>query len=150
MKMNACRLKNGNYFCNGLFAVAKPCHSLVQSQGWPSVTTAVLKALRLCAVERKLRMRFLLLEDDLILGEGLRDFLMAEAHVVDWFTRLVDAPYGRVPEMELCNTLIDYAMALEGGKMSASEFDIKRRQAQLDYARRKDAAGTNVFVPASF
>jgi hypothetical protein len=66
------------------------------------------------------------------------------------FTRLVDAPYGRVPEMELCNTLIDYAMALEGGKMSASEFDIKRRQAQLDYARRKDAAGTNVFVPASF
>lgn len=36
-------------------------------------------------------MRFLLLEDDLILGEGLRYFLMAEAHVVDWFTRLVDA-----------------------------------------------------------
>jgi two-component system OmpR family response regulator len=33
-------------------------------------------------------MRLLLLEDDAILGEGLRDFLRSEAHVVDWFTRL--------------------------------------------------------------
>lgn len=29
-------------------------------------------------------MRLLLLEDDLLLGEGLRDFLRAEGHVVDW------------------------------------------------------------------
>ena len=36
-------------------------------------------------------MRLLLLEDDLILGEGLRDFLRAEGHVVDWFTRLEPA-----------------------------------------------------------
>ena len=33
-------------------------------------------------------MRLLLLEDDPILGEGLRDFLRAEGHVVDWFTRV--------------------------------------------------------------
>ncbi|WIT11534.1 response regulator transcription factor [Paucibacter sediminis] len=36
-------------------------------------------------------MRLLLLEDDEILGEGLRDFLRLEGHVVDWFTRLLDA-----------------------------------------------------------
>lgn len=33
-------------------------------------------------------MRLLLLEDDDILGEGLRDILRAEGHVVDWCTRL--------------------------------------------------------------
>lgn len=36
-------------------------------------------------------MRLLLLEDDAILGEGLRDFLRSEGHVVDWFQRLGDA-----------------------------------------------------------
>ena len=44
-------------------------------------------------------MRLLLLEDDETLGSGLHDFLKAEGHVVDWFTRLtaarrvVDEPY---------------------------------------------------------
>ena len=33
-------------------------------------------------------MRLLLLEDDATLGEGLRDFLRSEGHVVDWFRRL--------------------------------------------------------------
>jgi len=33
-------------------------------------------------------MRLLLLEDDPILGEGLRDFLAAEGHVVDWCRHL--------------------------------------------------------------
>jgi two-component system OmpR family response regulator len=33
-------------------------------------------------------MRLLLLEDDAILGEGLRDYLRAEGHVVDWFGSL--------------------------------------------------------------
>lgn len=33
-------------------------------------------------------MRLLLLEDDPLLGEGLRDFLRAEGHVVDWCTSL--------------------------------------------------------------
>lgn len=36
-------------------------------------------------------MRLLLLEDDLVLGEGLRDFLRAEGHVVDWCQRLAEA-----------------------------------------------------------
>jgi len=36
-------------------------------------------------------MRLLLLEDDDILGEALKDYLQAEGHVVDWFTRLADA-----------------------------------------------------------
>jgi two-component system OmpR family response regulator len=33
-------------------------------------------------------MRLLLLEDDHLLGEGLRDFLRADGHLVDWFLRL--------------------------------------------------------------
>ncbi|MFM2118972.1 MAG: hypothetical protein RL722_440 [Pseudomonadota bacterium] len=37
-------------------------------------------------------MRLLLLEDDAILGEGLRDYLRADGHVVDWFVRLLDLP----------------------------------------------------------
>ena len=36
-------------------------------------------------------MRLLLLEDDIILGEGLRDFLRTEGHVVDWCQRLSEA-----------------------------------------------------------
>ena len=36
-------------------------------------------------------MRLLLLEDDLILGEGLRDYLRTEGHVVDWCARLAQA-----------------------------------------------------------
>jgi len=36
-------------------------------------------------------MRLLLLEDDPILGEGLRDFLRVEGHGVEWFQRLGDA-----------------------------------------------------------
>jgi two-component system, OmpR family, response regulator len=36
-------------------------------------------------------MRLMLLEDDDILGDGLQAFLQSEAHVVDWFVRLVDA-----------------------------------------------------------
>ena len=36
-------------------------------------------------------MRLLLLEDDPLLGEGLRDFLAAEGHVVDWCRSLASA-----------------------------------------------------------
>lgn len=36
-------------------------------------------------------MRLLLIEDDDILGEGLRDFLRSDGHVVDWCCRLKDA-----------------------------------------------------------
>lgn len=36
-------------------------------------------------------MRILLIEDDLILGEALRDFLRSEGHVVDWLTTLAAA-----------------------------------------------------------
>ena len=36
-------------------------------------------------------MRLLLVEDDEILGEGMRDYLRMEGHLVDWFTHLVDA-----------------------------------------------------------
>ena len=35
-------------------------------------------------------MRLLLIEDDELLGEGLRDFLRAEGHGVDWARRLAD------------------------------------------------------------
>ena len=33
-------------------------------------------------------MRLLLIEDDDILGEGLRDYLRADGHGVDWFRSL--------------------------------------------------------------
>ena len=36
-------------------------------------------------------MRLLLLEDDDVLGEGLRDFLVTDGHVVDWVRRLSEA-----------------------------------------------------------
>jgi two-component system OmpR family response regulator len=36
-------------------------------------------------------MRLLLLEDDLLLGEGLRDWLAADGHVVDWCRSLAEA-----------------------------------------------------------
>jgi two-component system OmpR family response regulator len=36
-------------------------------------------------------MRLLLLEDDLLLGEGLRDFLRADGHTVDWCRSLAEA-----------------------------------------------------------
>ena len=36
-------------------------------------------------------MRLLLLEDDPVLGEGLRDYLRTEGHVVDWCLRVCDA-----------------------------------------------------------
>jgi len=36
-------------------------------------------------------MRLLLLEDDSLLGEGLRDFLRAEGHVVEWCTTISSA-----------------------------------------------------------
>lgn len=36
-------------------------------------------------------MRLLLIEDDDLLGEGLRDFLQAEGHLVDWAHRLDEA-----------------------------------------------------------
>jgi two-component system, OmpR family, response regulator len=36
-------------------------------------------------------MRLLLLEDDALLGEGLRDFLQAESHVVEWCSSLAAA-----------------------------------------------------------
>ena len=35
-------------------------------------------------------MRLLLIEDDELLGEGLRDYLRADGHVVDWARRLLD------------------------------------------------------------
>ena len=38
-------------------------------------------------------MRLLLVEDDTILGEALRDFLRAEGHVVDWFTCIRQAQW---------------------------------------------------------
>jgi len=39
--------------------------------------------------------RLLLIEDDDILGEGLRDFLRAEGHAVDWFRNLGQADAAR-------------------------------------------------------
>ena len=38
-------------------------------------------------------MRLLLLEDDTILGEALRDFLRADGHIVDWFTCIQQAQW---------------------------------------------------------
>jgi two-component system OmpR family response regulator len=53
-------------------------------------------------------MRLLLIEDDDILGEGLRDFLRSEGHVVDWCRCLVDtAAYQGEPHDAL---LVDWQL----------------------------------------
>lgn len=53
-------------------------------------------------------MRLLLLEDDLILGEGLRDFLQHEGHVVDWVVRLLDL--ARVAKRPFDVLLVDWQL----------------------------------------
>jgi two-component system, OmpR family, response regulator len=53
-------------------------------------------------------MRLLLLEDDPILGEGLRDFLQHEGHVVDWVVRLVDL--GRLSKLPFDVLLVDWQL----------------------------------------
>lgn len=40
-------------------------------------------------------MRLLLLEDGTILGEGLRDYLQTDGHVVDWCQRLIEVAFLR-------------------------------------------------------
>lgn len=53
-------------------------------------------------------MRLLLLEDDPILGEGLRDFLQHEGHVVDWVVRLLDLE--RVRDTPFDVLLVDWQL----------------------------------------
>ncbi|WP_298235648.1 hypothetical protein [uncultured Azohydromonas sp.] len=59
-------------------------------------------------------MRLLLLEDDDILGGGLRDFLRAEGHVVDWCGRLseADALHGEPYDA----LLVDWQLMAASGK----------------------------------
>lgn len=64
-------------------------------------------------------MRLLLLEDDAILGEGLRDFLRAEGHRVDWVTRLLDA-------RALCHEPYD-ALLVDWQLPDGSGLDLVRR-----------------------
>ncbi len=53
-------------------------------------------------------MRLLLIEDDPILGEGLRDFLRSEGHEVHWCTRLAEADAWSGPPHE--GLLIDWQL----------------------------------------
>lgn len=53
-------------------------------------------------------MRLLLLEDDLILGEGLRDFLQHEGHAVDWVVRLLDL--SRIAKRSFDVLLVDWQL----------------------------------------
>jgi two-component system OmpR family response regulator len=53
-------------------------------------------------------MRLLLIEDDPLLGEGLRDYLRAEGHVVEWCTSLAQADALREEPFDLL--LIDWQM----------------------------------------
>jgi len=53
-------------------------------------------------------MRLLLLEDDALLGEGLRDYLRAEGHVVDWCRSLAEADALRGEPMDAL--LVDWEL----------------------------------------
>ena len=53
-------------------------------------------------------MKLLLLEDDPILGEGLRDFLQTDGHVVDWCERLCEAQ--RLHENPYDALLVDWQL----------------------------------------
>ena len=67
-------------------------------------------------------MRILLLEDDRILGEALRDFMRTDDHVVEWCSRLSEAraAYDEMrlgatatditPELFLYSALSEYAL----------------------------------------
>ena len=53
-------------------------------------------------------MRLLLLEDDPLLGEGLRDYLRTEGHVVDWCRSIAEA--GRIGGEPVDALLIDWQL----------------------------------------
>ena len=53
-------------------------------------------------------MRLLLLEDDALLGEGLRDYLRAEGHVVEWCTHLAAAH--RIEDEPFDALLVDWQL----------------------------------------
>ena len=68
------------------------------------------------------------------------------------FARLMVDTRGKVPELEMCNTLQEDAVAFENGKIDANEWDVRQRRAQLDYARRQNTTAIQIpiYVPASF
>ncbi len=65
-------------------------------------------------------MRLLLLEDDPILGEGLRDFLAAEGHVVDW-CRTVAAGRAALRGEPFDAWLLDWQLPDGSGRLWLSE-----------------------------
>ena len=69
-------------------------------------------------------MRLLLIEDDDLLGEGLRDYLAADGHTVDWARRLVDVD--RLDHLPHDAWLVDWRLPDGSG---------------LDWVRRQRARG---------
>jgi two-component system OmpR family response regulator len=72
-------------------------------------------------------MRLLLLEDDPILGEGLRDFLAAEGHVVDW-CRHLSAARAAVRGEPFDAWLLDWQLPDGSGRLWLSELRAAGRQ----------------------
>lgn len=72
-------------------------------------------------------MRLLLLEDDPLLGEGLRDFLRAEGHVVDWCRSLAQARAALSGE-PFDAWLLDWQLPDGSGRLLLSE--LRRSDAQ--------------------
>lgn len=70
-------------------------------------------------------MRLLLLEDDPLLGEGLRDFLRAEGHVVDWCTQLAQARTALRGDEPFDALLLDWNLPDGSGRLWLAEL---RRQ----------------------
>jgi two-component system OmpR family response regulator len=70
-------------------------------------------------------MRLLLIEDDKLLGEGLRDYLRAEAHTVDWARSLAEAEAYRAEPFDAW--LLDWQLA-DGSGLSW----LQARRAQGD------------------
>ncbi len=70
-----------------------------------------------------------------------RGDLKWSAYYEGCFSRLLNVPDARrdkSPELEMYDALIALALAYEDGKLGKAEFDQKRRQIQMDYARKKE------------
>jgi two-component system OmpR family response regulator len=99
-------------------------------------------------------MRLLLIEDDEILGEGLRDFLLAEGHRVDWARRLsaTDAYRGEPYDAYLVDwqlpdgSGLDWLRARRGQGDSTAALMLTARDLLADRLRGLDSGADDYLV----
>ena len=99
-------------------------------------------------------MRLLLLEDDTILGEGLRDFLQTDGHRVDWCQRLCEAkaltgePYDALlVDWQLPDgSGVEWVAALRGRHVTTPALILTARDLLSDRIRGLDSGADDYLV----